>query len=135
MKYNKDLGKLLLRVSLALSLIFHGFHKLIHGHDFIISSLQKNNLPEFLWLGVPLAELIAPLCLVLGILTRISATAIMVTMIMTIVLVLGTTAFNMNKVGGLQGELNLLIFLVAASTIFIGPGRLRVFQGNNKWLI
>jgi putative oxidoreductase len=122
-----DVGKFILRVGVGGLMVFHGIHKLIHGHDFIVKQLEINSLPSFLWIGVPVAEIIAPLLLIFGVATRISSFLIAFTMLMTFFLVLGTTGLGLNPAtGGLKGELNLLFLVASVAILFIGPGKIRI---------
>lgn len=122
-----DVGKFILRVGVGGLMVFHGIHKLIHGHDFIVRQLEINSLPSFLWIGVPVAEIIAPLLLIFGVATRISSFLIAFTMLMTFFLVLGTTGLGLNPAtGGLKGELNLLFLVASVAILFIGPGKIRI---------
>ncbi len=111
-------------------MLFHGIAKLIHGHDFIKAMLTKNGLPEFIWLGVPVGEIIAPICILLGIFTRISSLLVAFTMIMTVYLVHKMGAFCITETGGLAGELNLFYFLTALALFFLGSGRYSLYRGN-----
>lgn len=45
---NEDIGKLILRVSISLLMMFHGYAKLTHGIDGIAAGLTKSGLPEIL---------------------------------------------------------------------------------------
>jgi len=63
---NDDLGKLLSRIGVGGLMLFHGIHKLIHGHDFIRSQLSAAGLPEFLALGVPVGEVLAPISIIMA---------------------------------------------------------------------
>jgi putative oxidoreductase len=122
-----DVGKFILRVGVGGLMVFHGIHKLIHGHDFIVKQLEINSLPSFLWIGVPVAEIIAPLLLIFGVATRISSFLIAFTMLMTFFLVLGTTGLGLNPAtGGLKGELNLLFLVASVAILCIGPGKIRI---------
>lgn len=132
---NADLGKLLVRISVGGLMIFHGISKLIHGHDFIRMMLEEKGLPTFLWLGVPIGEVIAPLCIILGIFTRISSLLIAFTMIMTIYLVHQMTIFNITDTGGLAGEINFFYLITSLAIFFLGSGKYSIYRGNNSVLI
>ena len=102
----------------------HGIHKLIDGHEGIRSMLAKANLPEFLWLGVPVGEVLAPLCLILGVFTRSAALLISFTMIMAIYLTQGLSGLMLNQTyGSFNAELNLWHLLVGVSIFFLGSGK------------
>lgn len=126
-KNTSDIGKLILRLGVGGLMLLHGLHKLIHGHDFIVNQLENSKLPSFLWLGVPTAEVIAPLLLIFGIATRISSFLIAFTMFMTFFLVLGINGMKLNPAtGGFNGELNLLFLFASVAILCIGPGKIRI---------
>lgn len=132
---NSDLGKLLLRVSIGGLMVFHGISKLYHGHDFIKGMLTSKNLPEYLWLGVPLGELFAPICILLGVFTRISSLLVAFTMLMTFYLVHGMEGFSLSQTGGLKVELNLFYLLTSLALFFLGSGKYSVYKGNKGIMI
>src|SRR5919204_3990489 len=65
-----DIGKLLLRIALGGILLFHGVFKLTHGVEWIKQPLAALGLPGFLAYGTYLAEVVAPVLLILGYRTR-----------------------------------------------------------------
>ena len=71
-----DLGKLILRVTVAGLLIFHGISKLKAGIGWMAGPLGAAHLPFALGYGVYVAEVLAPVLLVLGIFTRPAAVII-----------------------------------------------------------
>ena len=132
---NSDLGKLLLRVSIGGLMVFHGISKLYHGHDLIKGMLTSKNLPEYLWLGVPLGEVFAPICILLGVFTRISSLLVAFTMLMTFYLVHGMEGFSLSQTGGLKVELNLFYLLTSLALFFLGSGKYSVYKGNKGIMI
>ena len=128
---NGNLGKLILRISIGGLLIFHGIAKLIHGHEPVRNMLSANSLPDFLWMGVPIGEVVAPLCLLLGIFTRLSSVIVAFTMFMTIYLTSKMAAITtLSQTGGLNGEMNLLYLLGALALLFLGAGKYSIYKGN-----
>ena len=126
-----DLGKFLLRIGVGALMIWHGIHKVLHGHDFIINQLKENNLPTWLWYGVPIGEIVAPLLLIIGVATRLSGLVIAFTMLMSIFLVRGVNGFVINPdTGGLMAELNLLYLFSALAITFLGPGQIKLYRGK-----
>lgn len=134
MKRNQDLGKLLLRLTVGGLMIFHGIHKLIHGHDFIVQQLEGAGLPQWMWLGVPVEEVVAPLAIILGIATRISSLLLAFTMLMSIYLLYGWNFFQINEVGALKIEANLFFLLGAVCIMLFGSGKYSVYKGRNPLL-
>lgn len=132
----QDLGKFTLRLGVGGLMIFHGIHKIIHGHDGIIEQLAAKGLPTWLWLGVPVGEIIAPILLVVGAFTRISGVLIAFTMVMSMVLVKGSASFALSEAtGGIGAELNVLYLAGALAIAMIGPGSYRLYKGRKGWFI
>ncbi|GAB1466098.1 hypothetical protein MASR2M54_15980 [Aliarcobacter cryaerophilus] len=70
---NEDIGKLILRVSIAGLMLFHGFFKLFNGIDGIKYLVTQAGLPEFFAYGVYLGEILFPILIIIGLFTRISS--------------------------------------------------------------
>ena len=125
-----DFGKLMLRLAIAIIMFPHGLHKVLNGHEEIKAILSKNGLPEFLWVGVPCAEFIAPILLVLGLWVRPAAVLIAATMLMSIYLVYRTSLVSLNQFGGIAYELNLLLVLTSLALFFLGSGKYGISRGQ-----
>jgi putative oxidoreductase len=137
LKLNEDLGKLILRIFCGGLMIFHGIHKINHGHDFIKKMLTNSGMPEFMWIGIPFSEILAPVLIIVGIFTRLSALLISFTMLMAMYLVRGWTAFQLNPdLGYINAELELLYFSMGIVIFLIGSGKYSlsniVFTKNSK---
>lgn len=70
---NEDIGKLILRVSIAGLMLFHGVFKLFNGIDGIKGLVTQSGLPEFLAYGVYFGEIVFPILIIIGLYTRISS--------------------------------------------------------------
>ncbi len=70
---NDALGKLTLRLTVGILILFHGVYKILNpgSLDFISTLLANVNLPQILAYGVYLGEVVAPLMVILGIFSRI----------------------------------------------------------------
>jgi putative oxidoreductase len=123
-----DLGKLLLRLGVGGLMLFHGIHKMINGFQGIKDLLSANNLPEILWIGVPIGEILAPLCILIGVFTRISALLVAITMFFSIYLAHAAEVFQLGQSGAPVIELNLLYLLGALALFFIGAGRYALYK-------
>lgn len=118
-----DLGKLLLRLSVGGLMLFHGLHKLFGGVEGIAGMLTAHGIPGFVAYGVLLGEVVAPVLIILGILTRLSALGLAFTMVVAWLLVGLDKTFMLDKVGAWAIE-SLVYFLVAAlAGAFLGAGR------------
>lgn len=122
-KLNEDVGKLVLRASLAVLMLFHGFAKALHGVDGIAGLLERSSLPGVLAYMAYFGEIIIPVMLLLGVLTRLSAVIYVVNMIFAVVLAFGWNLLSLTKMGGLVSELALLHLLGALALVFLGAGK------------
>jgi len=120
-----DFAKLLLRITLAVLLLFHGIHKLIHGIGGVKSLVVSHNLPEFLAYGVYIGELIAPIFILLGLYGRLASGVVAFNMFMAIYLAYGFS-WSIGKYGALAWETPLLYLVMALSIIFLGSGKYAV---------
>jgi putative oxidoreductase len=123
----QDIGKLLLRVTLAALILFHGVDKIIHGIVWMQDPLASLGLPSWIAYGVYIGEVIAPLFLILGLGARIAALVIAINMVMAVILDAHKLAFTINGGGGWGLELEAFYFMSAVTLILLGPGRFRLF--------
>jgi putative oxidoreductase len=130
---NNELGKLLLRCCVGGLMMFHGIHKLIHGHAFIVSKLKAVGLPVLLVAGVPLGEVVAPLFIVLGIFTRPAALVEAFSMGMAVWLVHMGSLTAINEQGGYDLELQAFYFFGSLAVFFLGAGRYSLSGGGGRW--
>ena len=122
--WKEDVGLLLLRLALGGILLFHGIFKLTHGVEWIKQPLGTLGLPGFLAYGTYVAEVVAPLLLMLGLWARIAALVVAFDMLTAIALVLRPRIFTINEMGGGWAiELEALILVVALALSIEGPGR------------
>ena len=131
MHNREDLGKLVLRIALGVILLFHGVFKLRHGVAWIEQPLAAVGLPGFLAYGTYVAEVLAPILLLLGYKARLAALAIVFDMLMAMVLVLRPALFTIKERGGggWSVELEALILLSALAVFLLGSGRYRLGRG------
>ncbi|MFM2484951.1 DoxX family protein [Celerinatantimonas yamalensis] len=128
--YHPDLGKLILRLSIGM-LLFHGIHKLEAGVGGIGSMLVAHGVPEFVSYGVYFGEVAAPILIMLGILCRPCALAIIGTMLVAWLLVDVPATFTVNQVGAWGIESLMSYFLMSLVILFIGGGRYSLV--SEKW--
>lgn len=124
-KYMTDeSGKFLLRSSIAILMLFHGFKKLNYGISEVKALVLQAGLPEFLAYGVYMGELIIPFLLIAGLFTRFSALILSSTMGVAIYLGFTDKLLMLDaKTGGLLIELPLIYLLVSLSIVFLGAGK------------
>src|SRR5690606_19803630 len=81
-----DLGKLILRLTVGILLLFHGIAKMSKGISGIESLVVSNGLPGFIAWGAYIGEVIAPVLLIVGVYTRLGALLIVINMLVAILL-------------------------------------------------
>lgn len=129
---HEDFGKLLLRLAVGGLMLFHGLHKLIGGVDGISAMLAAKGLPGFIAYGVLVGEVVAPILLILGILTRPAALVLAFTMIVAWLMVgLGETA-ALEKTGAWAIESLVYFFVAALAIAFMGAGKYAL-GGHSAW--
>lgn len=125
-----DTGKLLLRIMLGGILLFHGVHKLLYGIDEIREMLTSFGLPAIMSYGVYVGEVIAPVMILLGVLTRPAAFFIMINMIMTWALADVVNTFRLDDQGGMAIEGLMFYFLSALAIVFLGAGKYALVKNS-----
>ena len=129
---HEDFGKLLLRLVVGGLMLFHGLHKLIGGVDGISAMLVAKGLPGFIAYGVLVGEVVAPILLILGVLTRPAALVLAFTMVVAWLMVgLGETV-ALEKTGAWAIESLVYFFDAALAIAFIGAGKYSL-GGNSAW--
>ena len=125
---NDALGKLILRLSAGILMLFHGVAKVLHPESlgFIRSLLEGVDLPTALAYGVYVGEIIAPLMVILGIYSRIGGLIMAVNMVFAIWLAHSADIFSLTAHGGWAMELQGLYFFSSLAIIFLGSGRYAV---------
>ncbi|WP_413677655.1 DoxX family protein [Prochlorococcus sp. MIT 0916] len=128
----KDLAILLLRVFTGVLLIHHGFEKLNDINNFADAFVRPLHLPFPVTLSYIAAasEILGSWSLIIGLGTRLGASAILGTMSVAIYHALITSGFNIYLL-----ELLALYFSSAISIIFLGPGRFSADYLINEFFI
>ena len=122
----EDAGKLILRLTLGVLMLFHGVAKITGGIGFIERMLHGAGLPGFIAYGVYIGELLAPLLIVLGWYSRVGAAIIVVQMGVIFVLVHQGQFLTLSRSGGWALELDGFYFMTALALVFLGPGRFAI---------
>ena len=131
---NTDIGLLIMRLALGGIIFFHGFHKISHGVANQFQLLASNGIPGPFIYFVYLSEVVAPVLIVLGILTRISNLAIVATMI--VVFYVLPFPIGLDQHGAMNIESQLYFLLLPIALFFTGPGRYRLWKNDGgHWLL
>ncbi|MDE8756992.1 DoxX family protein [Pectobacterium polaris] len=121
-----DAGKLLLRLTVGILLLFHGVAKIEHGVDWIVQILQGVGLPGFIAYGVYIGEVVAPILIILGVFTRVSGLIAALTLVVATLMVGTGKFFVLTKVGAWALELEALYFFAGIIIMLVGSGRYSV---------
>jgi putative oxidoreductase len=130
---SEDFGKLILRVTLALLILFHGVSKVIGGAAFITGMVAKAGFPPALGYLVYVGEVIAPLLVLFGVWARLGGLVIVINMVIAILLVHTSQFFTMSKTGGWALELQALYLVSALAVVLLGAGRYSVSGAGGRW--
>jgi putative oxidoreductase len=128
-----DLGKLLLRVTMGGLMLFHGVHKLHSGIGGIVRRIQETGLPEFFAYGVFVGEVIAPLLIIAGYLTRLAGVVLAFNMVVVIFLAHSGDVFTLGSAGQWKIELPMMYLLGGVAIALLGAGRCSVSRGRGRF--
>ncbi|BBQ84629.1 TPA: DoxX family protein [Kluyvera ascorbata] len=118
-----DFGKLLLRLVVGGLMLFHGLHKLFDGVDGISAMLVAKGLPGFIAYGVLMGEVVAPVLLILGVLTRPAALVLAFTMVVAWLMVGLDKTAALDKTGAWAIESLVYFFVAGLAIAFLGAGK------------
>jgi putative oxidoreductase len=94
---DEDFGKLVARLTVGVLMLFHGVHKVLTGIEPIKHMVAAQGLPEWLSYGVYLGEVVGPILVIVGFLSRVGGLLIVINMIVAVALAV------LNKEGSLVG--------------------------------
>ena len=109
----------LLRVTLALLMLLHGWAKIRYGIGSIEAKIESLGAPGFLAYAVYLGEVVAPLLLLVGLWVVPAALAIAVNMVVAFALMHTRQILMLNNTGGWALELQAF-FLVCSIVVAMG---------------
>lgn len=120
----QDTGKLVLRVTLGVLILFHGVAKITGGVDPILGMVAKAGLPPALGYLAYVGEVIAPVLLIVGLWTRAAAVIVAINMAVGVALFHAHEIFTMSEMGGWALELQGMFLFAAVAVMLLGAGRL-----------
>jgi putative oxidoreductase len=125
--YNENLGKLIVRVTIAGLMLFHGIAKIRTGVDILGGMLQGRGIPEFVKYGVFVGEIVAPVFILIGFWTRTAALILAFNMAVAVWLVHSGDFLKLQDQSGAWAlELQGWYFFISLAIFFMGPGRYSV---------
>lgn len=130
---HQDGGKLLLRIMVAGLMLFHGIAKAQSGVGWIGDSLVNMGFPYFIAYGAYVGEIIAPIMIILGILTRPAALVVAINMVVAVLMV-GATGkfFTLTKVGAWGLETEAFFIIGAVIVMLLGSGKYSVVSADYR---
>jgi putative oxidoreductase len=128
-----DAGRLVLRIVLAILLLFHGVSKVIGGVGFITGMVAKAGLPAGLGYLVYIGEVVAPALILIGLYTRIAALIVVVNMVVALLLVHTGQFFSLSDTGGWALELQGMYLGSAVALALLGAGRYSIGGAGGRW--
>ena len=114
-----------LRSAIGVIFILHGMSKFNPG---FAENLPNMGLPAEMAIPIALAELVPGILLIIGVLSRLSASLISIIMLGAIFMVKGASAITGK--GGV--ELDLILLASALVIMIAGPGRISLAQAVKK---
>jgi putative oxidoreductase len=128
-----DVGKFLLRVALAILILFHGISKVIGSVAVVSGLVVKSGLPPVLAYAVFVGEVAAPVCLLLGVWTRAAALIVAINIVVAVLLARAAQFFTISKTGGWALELEGMYFMAALAVAWLGAGRYSLGGKDGRW--
>ena len=128
-----SLGKLVLRLTVGILLLFHGVHKLLTGIGFIEQMVVAYHLPAMLAYGVYLGEILGPVLVILGVFSRCGAALIVINMIVAVLLAGMGQIFALGPMGGYALELEVFYLFGALAVMLLGAGSISLGGENGRW--
>ncbi|HEY1630319.1 MAG TPA: DoxX family protein [Rhizomicrobium sp.] len=128
----EDFGKLVLRLTVGVLLLFHGIHKALGGIADIKQMLVAHGLPDVLANGVYLGEIVGPALIVVGLFSRAGAMLIVINMIVAVVLAGMGDLLKLNQFGGYALELEMFYLFGGLAVLLLGAGRLSLGGANGR---
>lgn len=125
-----DLGKLVLRLTVGILLLFHGIFKMRYGISGIENMVAARGLPGFFAWAVYIGEVVAPLMLILGLYTRIGGLIVTANMLVAVALAHAGHLGQFTGTGGWRLELQGLYLFGGLAIAMLGAGRYAI---GSRW--
>lgn len=132
MKSKLDIGLLLIRTSIAFTMLIYGITKMLNGIPYIINLLESTGLPKFISYGVYVGEVIVPILIILGVRTKLAGLIFALNCLVAILLVQLPNIFKLNEFGGWYIGPIFIYLIFGLAIYFTGAGKYAM-STNNKW--
>lgn len=128
----EDIGKLL-RLLVGGLLLFHGADKVLNGPGHVQADLIEHGMPSFLAWGVYVGEVVAPLCVIAGVWTRLWAVFYALSLAFATLTVHGADFLRLASTGAWAAELWVFYIVSPIVVALLGPGRHALRRGEGIW--
>lgn len=132
MNTKQHIGLLLLRTSIAFTMLTYGVSKLNFGIEYIKGLLEEYGLPAFLGYGVFVGELMAPILIIIGFRAKLAGLVFAINCFVAILMDRLPDVFNLNEHGGWAIGLIFIYLVFGIALFFTGAGKYAL-STNNKW--
>lgn len=132
MNKTQHIGLLILRISIAFTMLIYGITKLINGIDFIKGLLVQYELPSFLGYGIYIGEILAPILIIIGFRTKLAGLVFAINCLAAILMVQLPNLLKLNEFGGWAIGLIFIYMMFGIALFFTGAGKYAL-STNNKW--
>jgi putative oxidoreductase len=126
----EDIGKLVLRLTVGVLLLFHGVHKALSGIGDIKQMLVAHGLPDILANGVYLGEIVGPVLIIIGLFSRVGGALVVINMIVAVLLAGLGDILKIDAYGGYALQLEMFFLFGALAVTLLGAGRLSAGGGR-----
>lgn len=132
---DSDIGILIIRITLGGLIFLHGIHKVQTGLEEQMGHLAAKGIPTFFMYLIYISEIVAPVLIILGIFTRLSAASIVGTLLV-VLYVAPFPLMAMGPHGEWAIEIQMFYLFIPLALFFIGPGRFSVRPNKSgNWLL
>lgn len=114
-------------------MLTHGIAKVFSGVQSIVDLVKSKGLPGVFGYGVYVGEVVAPVLIVIGFLTRPAAAVLAFNMVVAVALAHPGDVFKLGEHGEWKMELQAFYFFLALGVMFMGAGRYSVSKGKGRW--
>lgn len=129
---NLNLGLLIFRVTFGALMLFYGIAKIQKGIDGISNMLAEKGIPEFIAYGVYMGEVVAPILLIIGFKTRISALILFINMLVIFFIAHPDDIFKLTDHGAWKLELAGMYLFGSLALFFTGGGKYAI-SSSSTW--
>lgn len=127
-----DLGRLILRLGVGGMLLLHGIAKFRSGNGFVEQVVSENGLPSFVAYGVYVGEIVAPILVIVGLLSRPAGLIIAFDLFAAIMLARRADIGTVTPVGAWAIEVEMLFLVGGLAIACLGAGRF-AFGMSSRW--